>query len=702
MRKLLAVLCTIAAVPLFSSEAKSQGNCPPIVTGAILTAAQWQACFTAKQDVLGFNPLNLTGGTLTGKLGTAASTTVAAGLNLLPGVAPTSPVNGDFWTTGGGVFARIGGSTINIAAGGLGYTPLNKAGDTMTGRLGTVASSAFSGAGFTIPQGAAPASPANGDVWTTSDGLFVQINGVTVGPIGISSALRIQALGTVVIFVNGSLGTDNATCGVTSGVGACKTIQFGWNRMVRGYDLRGNSCSLSVATGTYNESVVLAFGGTIVGTSICSIEGNRTTPSNVTISIPDGQPGIYAKDLSETTILGIRFQRAGSGTVIGIQCEQTGVADFADVEFGDMGPSGIHIYGLNYGRCNSIGNKKIVGDAKYHIAVNGGQVQSNSATTTTIDTPRAFAAYAASFGAGIIDATGETITGAGVSGTTGNRFIMGFGGKFYTGTNNLNFFPGSLDGLFGDSAGTNTGGSYDGFSSPVNFISPRARNYSDNSGMLIAPTVASNNLTVAIQNVDGAGPTALEPVTISFRSQNTSAGNSTPVGFTAAMAYSPTPGSTFGATSGVETKLTVVVFSNGVVGLVNVSPAGTLDERNVASAVSGGGNSLDVIYASATVTSLPFKIIGSIQWTMGLAAAGVYNVVPDLVSQFGPGIAPPRANKARDTKFGQLPSPCTGLLGTIVFVIDSMTNTWGATITGGGMDGVFAGCNGTNWTVVGK
>jgi hypothetical protein len=48
----------------------------------------------------------------TGKLVTAASTTTQAGINLPAGTAPTSPVNGDLWTTTAGVFARINGGTL--------------------------------------------------------------------------------------------------------------------------------------------------------------------------------------------------------------------------------------------------------------------------------------------------------------------------------------------------------------------------------------------------------------------------------------------------------------------------------------------------------------------------------------------------------------------------------------------------------------
>lgn len=54
---------------------------------------------------------------------------------------------------------------------------------TTTGIQVTPAASA-AGAGFRIPHGAAPSSPVNGDLWTTTAGLFVRIAGATVGPLG--------------------------------------------------------------------------------------------------------------------------------------------------------------------------------------------------------------------------------------------------------------------------------------------------------------------------------------------------------------------------------------------------------------------------------------------------------------------------------------------------------------------------------------
>lgn len=50
---------------------------------------------------------------------------------------------------------------------------------TFTGKV-TTAASAIGGAGFRAPHGAAPTTPVNGDIWTTTTGLFAYINGATI------------------------------------------------------------------------------------------------------------------------------------------------------------------------------------------------------------------------------------------------------------------------------------------------------------------------------------------------------------------------------------------------------------------------------------------------------------------------------------------------------------------------------------------
>lgn len=80
----------------------------------------------------------------------------------------------------------------------LGYAPVNKAGDIMVGRLVTAAPSSTT-SGFNLTCGSAPASPANGDQWCTTAGLFVRINGATVGPLIGSSSSNFTATSPIVV-----------------------------------------------------------------------------------------------------------------------------------------------------------------------------------------------------------------------------------------------------------------------------------------------------------------------------------------------------------------------------------------------------------------------------------------------------------------------------------------------------------------------
>lgn len=52
-----------------------------------------------------------------------------------------------------------------------------------TGVLVRTQASKAGAAGLRLPHGAAPTAPVDGDLWTTTAGLFVRINGATVGPL---------------------------------------------------------------------------------------------------------------------------------------------------------------------------------------------------------------------------------------------------------------------------------------------------------------------------------------------------------------------------------------------------------------------------------------------------------------------------------------------------------------------------------------
>jgi hypothetical protein len=97
----------------------------------------------------------------------------------------------------------------------LGFTPLNTAGGIMTGRLVTAPPSSTT-AGFNFGCGSTPASPVNGDTWCTSAGLFVQINGTTIGPLGGATSSSFAATSPITVsFPSGITTYACGTCGVT-------------------------------------------------------------------------------------------------------------------------------------------------------------------------------------------------------------------------------------------------------------------------------------------------------------------------------------------------------------------------------------------------------------------------------------------------------------------------------------------------------
>ncbi len=110
---------------LFISDAALAQTSPNLTYGQVPTPAQWNSYFAAKQDLLGFPPLNVNGGQMLGPLGLTPSTDAnGAGLNVAPGIAPGSPKDGDIWTTTAGIFVRINGVTIGplIAGNGISCT----------------------------------------------------------------------------------------------------------------------------------------------------------------------------------------------------------------------------------------------------------------------------------------------------------------------------------------------------------------------------------------------------------------------------------------------------------------------------------------------------------------------------------------------------------------------------------------------------
>ncbi len=107
-----------------------------------------------------------------GKLSLPVVSAASAPLNIGDGsTTPTTPVNGDLWTNGGYIRYRSGGAGYALA-------PLSIA-NSWTAKQ-TFATPTASIPSINLPHGVAPATPANGDVWSTTSGLFMRVNAATV------------------------------------------------------------------------------------------------------------------------------------------------------------------------------------------------------------------------------------------------------------------------------------------------------------------------------------------------------------------------------------------------------------------------------------------------------------------------------------------------------------------------------------------
>lgn len=140
---------------------------------------------------------------------------LAVGSEGSPGLVFTGDTDTGFYWVGANQFAA--------SAGGVRQGTWSTSGLSL--RMSTAAA-----ASFNIPAGTTPTSPVDGDIWSTAVGLFVRVNGVTVGPIGQTAQLYRSARTSNTVLGSADRGTfiDITANTFTQTFTSAATLGNGW------------------------------------------------------------------------------------------------------------------------------------------------------------------------------------------------------------------------------------------------------------------------------------------------------------------------------------------------------------------------------------------------------------------------------------------------------------------------------------------
>lgn len=358
MKKILAAAVLVLAC---ATSALGQSS-PGLYQGFVPTPAQWNSYFAAKQDLLGFTPLNKAGDAMLGRLTTPAPTGSLAGFNIGPGSTPSSPTNGDVWMTTAGLFYRYNGLTVGPIGPGA---PIGTANGIPYYATSSSLASTTAGSADSVFMGGAPpafsaltncasavtyltgshawgcnASAVNGPASSTNTALarFNGTGGTTLqnsqitadGSGNIGGVASVQGVTTAGVAIQGTSTNSSAAAGyvgefLTASRAAGSALSLGGSP--------GLMTSVSLTAGDWDVSGACVFvpsGGTI-SQQVCYVGASATLPTAPSMGISamdvqnsahtDTQPtGPLRVSLATTTTYGLYSLGAftGAPTTYGI------------------------------------------------------------------------------------------------------------------------------------------------------------------------------------------------------------------------------------------------------------------------------------------------------------------------------------------------------------------------------------------------
>jgi len=430
-RSLLAAALAWAALSLPAAAQTSPGW----TYGYVPTVAQWNAVFAAKQDYLGAPPLLTTGGTMTGKLATSASTTVRAGFNVPAGTAPTAPVDGDMWSTTSGLFVRINGTTVGPLSGpssgsfaataplsvtfpasvvtyacatcGVTTNPLSQFASTTSAQLaGVISNETGSGA---LVFGTAP----------TLTGVTITTSFTATGLVGLTN-LATQAANTVVMNGTGSVASPVAYA-MSGCTGSANALQWTPGTGFTCAAITAAASSIAVGTTSITSGTtgrVLYDNGAVLGEyTITGTAGSVVMSSSPTIASPTFSGTVAgAGTIPNSVLVNAATTVNGQTCTLGSTCTVTAVA--SSLTIGTTAITSGSDQFILYNNAGVLANKGTTGT--------GNVVQQTSPTLTTpalgVATATSLAIGGCTIGTNALCSTGTaTITTTSASGLAVGR-----------------------------------------------------------------------------------------------------------------------------------------------------------------------------------------------------------------------------------------------------------------------------------------
>lgn len=258
-----------------------------------------------------------------------------------------------------------------------------------------------------------------------SDGPFTTGDPVIFGPDCTHIQDAANGIGAVTLFASAA-GNDNNNC--LSAATAC-TLSHVCLMSVSVQASTGNPLTIQIVDGAPITGPVDAFNQlcSIVGnqggqsTRLVKIQGNCSTPANTTLAIPNNVSGIFAHDYGSLTIQCLTLTGGNNST--GVSATQFAIIDVNpnNVVFGAFGTNSAHM-SVGVKSVINAGGYSITGSATNHITVGNSGIFVGTGAVT-IPSALAFSTFITSQG-GYMNIALMTFSGAGVAGTTGQKYVM--------------------------------------------------------------------------------------------------------------------------------------------------------------------------------------------------------------------------------------------------------------------------------------